>query len=205
MPPKKKAAADSDDEKPKRAPTPLALFKEDNMEKVKKDNAGKKQNEINKILSQMFKDADDDVKEKYTKKSKKLKAELEGDDDEEEEEKTTTKGSKKRGAPKKSDEEKTTTSDKPKRAQSALQIFQAAKLEETKNKKENEGKKPAELKKILSEMWKEMDDDEKKPYVDLSNQQKEQNKAAKKSSAPPKKKKKKDESEDEEGSESDEE
>ncbi|KAG2377622.1 hypothetical protein C9374_009138 [Naegleria lovaniensis] len=194
MPPKKQAEG-SDDEKPKqKVPTAYALYCQDNMERVKKENEGKKQSEIKKILSSEWKEADEQTKEKYNTMHKKAKAEANGEeyDSSATKRKRATKGESSKKA-KKDDEEG--GEETPKKTPTAYALFCTEKTDEV--KKSDSSLKASEVKKKLSEMWKSMSKEEKKPYEEQSKKLKP--------ATPKKAAKKKDEDEDEEGSEEDDE
>ena len=167
----------------------------DNMERVKKENEGKKQSEIKKILSSEWKEADEQTKEKYNTLHKKAKAEANGEefDSSANKRKRAPKGESSKKAKKDDDDDEETP--KPQKTPTAYALFCAEKSDEV--KKSDSGLKASEVKKKLSEMWKGMSKEEKKPYEEQSKKLKP--------ATPKKASKKKEEEEDEEGSEEDDE
>ena len=163
----------------------------DNIDRVTKENEGKKKGEIKKLLSAEWKEADKETQEKYKKLAKKEKEALAGSDDE--------KSTKRKRETKSSDKSKKTKTDKEgttKRPPTAYALYCKAKRPEVKAADSDASN--SEITKKLAAMWKEASDAEKKPFNEEAAKLKTASgsKPAAKKAAP--KKKKDEESEEEE-------
>ncbi|KAL9650720.1 hypothetical protein ABK040_001774 [Willaertia magna] len=190
-----------DDGKPKRPASAYVLWCNANRDRVKKEMAEEsddvKAKEVQKELAKQWKEVDEDEKEKFKKIYQKNKAEYEkqmenagsGSEDEDSGDKKKRKRNTKTKKSKKPKDK-----DAPKRPLSAYQIFQKEKRPEVKEQNKNMDAK--EIMKELARLWKELDEDEKKPFQEKAELAKAQHK--KDVEEYEKKKKNKDEDEEEE-------
>ena len=157
--PAKKEKRDPD--APKAAKNAFILFCGENRDSVKKENSDLKPTEITKKLGEMWRELDDEDKEEYQNKAKEDKERFENEMEDYE----PKDGFR---CPKKSPKKDKS----PKRARSAYIFFCGEKREEVTKKLVKDGKKKTDVMKKLGEMWRDLDDKEKKPYEKMAKEDK---------------------------------
>ncbi|MGA0164444.1 MAG: hypothetical protein ACO3LE_09440 [Bdellovibrionota bacterium] len=151
-----------DPDAPKAAKNAFIFFCGENREKVKNEDTKLKPTEITKKLGEMWRELDDEDKEEYQNKAKEDKERFDGEMEDYE----PKDGFR---CPKKSPKKDKTT---PKRARSAYIFFCGENREEVTKKLVKDGKEKKEVLAVLGKMWRELDDDEKKPYDKMAKKDK---------------------------------
>eukprot|EP00818_Percolomonas_sp_WS_P006067 CAMPEP_0117438120 /NCGR_PEP_ID=MMETSP0759-20121206/1887_1 /TAXON_ID=63605 /ORGANISM="Percolomonas cosmopolitus, Strain WS" /LENGTH=220 /DNA_ID=CAMNT_0005229797 /DNA_START=51 /DNA_END=713 /DNA_ORIENTATION=+ len=184
---KRKASDSEEDAPPKRPQTAFFLFSKDKraslvgQAKFKTAEGKQDTKAITRELGRLWKGLDDDEKTEYNDKAKQLKEKWDADMEQYKEDhpdfrptkktKKATKGKAAKGKKAKKDP------NAPKRPPSGYQIFcneHRAEVNKRDDVKRENGKLDVtKVMKILSQMWKELDDEEKKPYLEQAVEKKE--------------------------------
>ena len=164
----KKEKAEKEKEKkdpnaPKGAKNAFIFFCNEKRQEVKEENASLKATDITKKLGEMWKDEDEEEKERYKKMAEDDKKRYA----EEIKEYEPKEGFKNPKSPKKSKKVKSTA---PKRALSAYLFFCQATREDL--KKKNPSIKSSEILSELGKMWKTLSEKKKKPFEKMAEEDK---------------------------------
>jgi hypothetical protein len=158
---KKSTKLKKDPEAPKPAVNAYIMFSRDNRSDVKEENPDMKATDVTKKLAEMWREADDDLKQEYKEKSEKDKERY----NEELDSYVPKEGFQN---PKNKKSAKTKKTSGPKKPLNAYMWFCKDKRDELKGKFSN-----VEILRELGAMWKKLSDKKKKLYVDKAEEDKE--------------------------------
>jgi len=171
-----------DSDKPKKALTAYVLYCGSKRPELMKENPEMKFVDVGRELGKLWKELGDDDrapfiaeaeerKKQYDVDIKKYKEEHPDSSDEDKRSKKRRKTSKKHDSKKKGKKPKKRDPKAPKRAQNAYHYYQLEMKAEA--KKENPSSNYQAINKILTEKWKSLGTDDRKPYVELADGDKE--------------------------------
>ena len=150
-----------DPQAPKAAKNSFIFFCAEKRDEVKKEESDLKPTEITKKLGEMWREMDDEDKEEYQQKAVGDKERFENEMEDYEPQDGFR-------CPKKSPKKSTS----PKRARSAYIFFCGEKRAEVTDDLVRRGKKKTEVLTVLGKMWRELDDEDKKPFDKMAKKDK---------------------------------